>query len=183
MFLENSQQSNYETYIAIATLISTSLIVYFTARAVYYKKKEMKETRPIVTLLGFTFFMKNIHYFEIIIANTKPHNIVLKNIKYRKLSHFNFLKKFKRTEWTFPEKAGFQKSTWLSNTDLTTIIKDEQKFVFDIPNFDHAANYKIFVETSAGNCKVDFPKILHSTHEKSYKSVSEDSKVKSKYQQ
>ncbi len=93
MFLENSQQSNYETYIAIATLISTSLIVYFTARAVYYKKKEMKETRPIVTLLGFTFFMKNIHYFEIIIANTKPHNIVLKKYKIQKIIPLQLSKK------------------------------------------------------------------------------------------
>lgn len=185
MFLENSQQSNYETYIAIATLISTSLIVYFTARTVYYKKKQTKETSPMVALLGYTFFIKNIRYFEIIIANSKPHNIVLKNIKYKKLSRYrlNFLKKYETTEWTFPEKSKSKKDTWLSNTNVTTIIKDEQKFVFDIPNFDHAAKYKIFVETSVGNCKVDFPKILDSTREKSYKSVSGDSQVKSKYQQ
>ena len=141
-----------EEFIVVLGLSLTFLIVWFTGKTAHFKQLEMKETKPlIVSVERYTN-----DSVKITIANNKPYGITVKNITAKKCMYSKFFTKKIEYEWK-PEKKAVSPGPedWKSIDQYT--IEKQGDFYLTIPNIEKQAIYKIFVETSGGNCQSIYP--------------------------
>lgn len=147
MFEELNEQA-FDFKFWITTLL-TSLIVFFTWKTSRYSKQQAREMMPHITRIEIEDSKKG--ELAITIVNTKPHQIVVKDITY-KTKHILLWGTRQKTSWRPPQVKA--KDEWENKVAFTQdYISDASIFFATIPSFNAKSTYKLFVETSGGLCQ------------------------------
>jgi len=145
-----------EEFIVVLGLSLTFLIVWFTGKTAHFKQLEMKQTKP--SIVSVKRHEKDI--LKITIANKKLYNITVDDIAAKKCIRLEFLiipiPRKVSSAWEPEIKEIFPGPGNRKLIDQYT-IKDQEDFYLTIPNIEKQAIYKIFVETSGGNCQSIYP--------------------------
>ncbi len=142
-------------------LIGTWLIVVTTLIITVIKLIERSEVKPKIT----TYKYLGKGRFEITVVNCKSPRTAMYDILCAKKSRLSLFSKSIPAIWNYPihqpsPQPAFNQMDKLAEmmksrmqTKNITYIEDQANLVFEIPNFDPTATYKVIVKTSDGSCK------------------------------